>query len=303
MEETIPLDDLPIATNAVFDETEDESHEGEHLLTDTGLNDGGLTVTIVTDVVNGTLTLNADGSFVYHPIANYHGTDNFVYQVCDGDNDCDQASVNITVISVDDFPLAQDDAISVGEDSELFTLYVLADNGNGADDFGGDGPSIGSINLISTSTNGTTELNDGSTPNDPTDDYFIYTPNRNYFGPDAFEYEICDSDGDCDHAIVYIEVINDEVLFFPEVITPNNDGYNDYFVIEGLELFPDNLLIILNRWGNKVFEASPYQNDWNGINQSGLSPGGEELQEGTYYYILKTNNEREDIKGYIYIKR
>jgi uncharacterized repeat protein (TIGR01451 family)/gliding motility-associated-like protein len=302
-EEMIHVDDLPVANGDAFAVNEDETLEGDVLLNDTGLNDGGIQVTVNGDVVNGTLTLNTDGSFIYIPDANYHGTDSFDYLVCDGDFDCDQATVTITVISVDDFPLAQDDEISVGEDSEMFSLHVLEDNGSGPDDFGGDNPSVGTINLIGTTSNGTLEFNDSDTPADPTDDYFIYTPNKNFFGSDEFEYEICDSDGDCDQAIVYINVVNDEVLFFPEAITPNNDGYNDFFVIEGLELFPDNLLIILNRWGNKVYEANPYNNDWNGTNSLGLSPGGEELQEGTYFFILKTNNDQDDIKGYIYIKR
>jgi gliding motility-associated-like protein len=92
-------------------------------------------------------------------------------------------------------------------------------------------------------------------------------------------------------------------LFIPEVFTPNYDGLNDFFIIEGLEMYPENILVIFNRWGNKVFEESPYNNDWDGTNHFGISPGGDKLPEGTYFYILKTNNEKEDVKGYIYLKR
>ena len=40
---------------------------------------------------------------------------------------------------------------------------------------------------------------------------------------------------------------------------------NDYFVIEGLENYPDNHIVIFNRWGSQVFETSNYQNDWEGL--------------------------------------
>jgi gliding motility-associated-like protein/uncharacterized repeat protein (TIGR01451 family) len=72
------------------------------------------------------------------------------------------------------------------------------------------------------------------------------------------------------------EIIGDVVA--PNVITPNGDGKNDVFRIDGLELHPDNTLSIFNRWGNEVFRSKgPYKNDWNGNG----------LNEGTYYYLLK----------------
>lgn len=74
-------------------------------------------------------------------------------------------------------------------------------------------------------------------------------------------------------------------------ISPNNDGKNDFFVIPGLENYPNNRLTIYNRWGDIVFDQSPYENNFNGISQyNGL--WGEELQEDTYFYTLKLNNEK-----------
>mgnify|MGYP003574981760 CR=1 FL=1 len=64
----------------------------------------------------------------------------------------------------------------------------------------------------------------------------------------------------------------------PNVITPNGDGKNDVFKIDGIELYRENTLSIFNRWGNEVFRsAGGYRNNWDG---NGLS-------EGTYYYVLK----------------
>jgi gliding motility-associated-like protein len=68
---------------------------------------------------------------------------------------------------------------------------------------------------------------------------------------------------------------------FPNVITPNGDGINDIFEIENL---PENTeVIILNRWGNIVFSATNYQNNWDGKDTSGKN-----LVEGIYTYKFNT---------------
>lgn len=68
-------------------------------------------------------------------------------------------------------------------------------------------------------------------------------------------------------------------LQIPNVITPDGDGRNDTFKIPGLEAYPENNLIIHNRWGNEVWKSigNAYKNDWDGRGLNG----------GTYYYILK----------------
>lgn len=81
----------------------------------------------------------------------------------------------------------------------------------------------------------------------------------------------------------------------PNVITPNGDGKNDVFRIQGIERYPKNTLAIFNRWGNEVYRsATAYKNNWNG---NGLS-------EGTYYYVLKIiskENKEEAFTGWVTI--
>ncbi len=86
-----------------------------------------------------------------------------------------------------------------------------------------------------------------------------------------------------------------EEIIVNNVFTPNNDGLNDYFTIKNIELYPENELVILNRWGNEVYTKTSYDNTWN----------GSDLTEGTYFYILKVKicNEEEIFKGYITILR
>ena len=73
---------------------------------------------------------------------------------------------------------------------------------------------------------------------------------------------------------------------FPNTITPNGDGLNDEFRFDILSSspgkYPDNNMIIFNRWGDVVFQAAPYTNNWSGQNES-----GQDLPEGTYYYVLE----------------
>jgi len=85
-------------------------------------------------------------------------------------------------------------------------------------------------------------------------------------------------------------------LIVPNAFTPNGDGKNDTFTIPGLETYSDTELTIINRWGNTVYEKVNYQNDWT----------GENLVEGTYFYILRAKNKSgvwDVYKGYITLLR
>jgi gliding motility-associated-like protein len=70
---------------------------------------------------------------------------------------------------------------------------------------------------------------------------------------------------------------------FPNVITPNDDGMNDFFKIDNLA--ENTEIIILNRWGNIVFSSTNYQNNWDGKDTS-----GKELSDGVYTYKFKTQS-------------
>ena len=71
----------------------------------------------------------------------------------------------------------------------------------------------------------------------------------------------------------------------PNVITPNGDGYNDYLVFQGIENCTKSRLLVFNIRGGKVFEATNYQNNWDGGS----------CIEGSYYYILELVNKDKSI--------
>ncbi|GAB2988158.1 hypothetical protein GCM10027049_30780 [Mucilaginibacter puniceus] len=85
-------------------------------------------------------------------------------------------------------------------------------------------------------------------------------------------------------------------LNVPNIFTPNGDNVNDTFFIPGLETYSDNELVIINRWGNHVYEKKDYKNDW----------AGQGLVEGTYYYVLRVKNRAgvwDVYKGYLTLVR
>jgi len=109
-------------------------------------------------------------------------------------------------------------------------------------------------------------------------------------------------------AMVSLSVIDCDTLpmvdfFIPEGFSPNGDGINDLFVITGIEYYPENSIVIFNRWGNKIFEASPYQNTFDGYSTSSATIGAAELPVGTYFYVLDLGNGSDPIKGTVYLNK
>jgi gliding motility-associated-like protein/uncharacterized repeat protein (TIGR01451 family) len=85
-------------------------------------------------------------------------------------------------------------------------------------------------------------------------------------------------------------------MVITNVVTPNNDGRNDYFIVRGIDKYPNSSLFVFNRWGGVVYQSKNYENNWNA---TGLS-------EGTYYYRLELNNpsgETQVYKGWVMIIR
>ena len=137
-------------------------------------------------------------------------------------------------------------------------------------------------------------------------DLVTYTPTTDFNGTTSICIEVCDNGNPelCDTAIFNVNVTPEDDFFIPQGISPNGDDKNDKFVITGLDKYPKNKIFIFNRWGDKVFDAAPYNNDWNGVNKYGLKIGGEELPSGTYFYVIDLGVEgKEIIKGYIYLSR
>ena len=86
----------------------------------------------------------------------------------------------------------------------------------------------------------------------------------------------------CTSTVSDIYLIRPADISIPNVISPNGDGRNEAFVIENIEFF-GNELVILNRWGNEIYSAKNYRNTWK----------ADDHPDGTYYYILRLDDGRE----------
>jgi gliding motility-associated-like protein len=85
-------------------------------------------------------------------------------------------------------------------------------------------------------------------------------------------------------------------LFIAEAITPNGDGYNDEWVVGGLEYFPNSNVLVFNRWGQVLFESRGYTQRWDG------RLNGVELPVADYYYVIDLADGSAPITGTVTLK-
>ncbi|MGZ0186568.1 MAG: tandem-95 repeat protein, partial [Alphaproteobacteria bacterium] len=200
-----PVNDNPVAADDQFFVTEDGFLNGVNVLADNGFGfdsdaEGDLLTiagTPETDAQNGTVTLNRFGFATYKPNPDFNGVDSFTYTLLDGNGGTDTGLVTIQVTPQNDAPVAQPDAFSGDEDTNI-AGDVLADNGNGADsDIDGDALTI-STTPASDVSNGTLTLNENGT--------FVYTPDTDFNGTDSFIYTVLDGNNARSAATVTLTV-------------------------------------------------------------------------------------------------
>ncbi|NUM31773.1 MAG: PKD domain-containing protein, partial [Bacteroidetes bacterium] len=105
---------------------------------------------------------------------------------------------------------------------------------------------------------------------------------------------VTDKNGCIDYDTIKITVKAEFVLKVHNVVTPNNDGKNDTWIIDNIEAYPDAVVSIVNRYGMEVFNKKGYKNEWDGTYKA---PGGENLPDGAYYYIITMEGSDKIYKG------
>ncbi|MBL4753061.1 MAG: gliding motility-associated C-terminal domain-containing protein, partial [Flavobacteriales bacterium] len=142
---------------------------------------------------------------------------------------------------------------------------------------------------------------------------YVWSPSTNLTDPNTqsptacpgetsvFYVTVTDINGCSALDSVTITIIEDSpvasVLSIPNTFTPNGDGKNEMWVIRTIEQFPTNVVNVYNRWGDKVFSANPYLNEWDG------SSLGKQLPDATYYYIVDLGDGTPAFRGTITIIR
>jgi gliding motility-associated-like protein len=240
--------------------------------------------------IYGTLDWNSNGTYIYTPnpemdslSLNESVVDLFYETVVDGKGGSAISTLIITINGVS-IPLsaAVDDYLTIWID-EIVNIPVLDNDSTQMND--------STLIIIQNPIHGYTTINNDFT--------ITYSSESGYVGTDSFQYEVCDNYDFCDTATVFILIEN---LKFPELFSPNGDGVNDYYVIGGIEKYPNNRFLVFNRWGNKVYDKVGYLNNWDGWANVKFVIGSKELPVGVYYYILRYNDISKKV-GALFLER
>ncbi len=217
-------------------------------------------------------------------------TTQFRRTVYSGENNCCVSVSAPVTISVDIMP----QNISAGADMVLLP-YQFAAILEGS--FDGDGIPEWSYDFSS---------GDG-TPVFATPDEKVTEVRKLGFGDNIFVFTV--TNGKCVAPEVMVTLTVPK-LIIPQGVTPNNDGINDYFNIEGLE-FTLNELVIINTSGAVVYRANDYRSNEPVGAWTGLDLNGSEVPEGTYYYLLTIKGSQDpevpaftaNISGFLILRR
>ena len=216
----VTVNDAPVVTAPVQTTKEDTQLHANAYATDA--EGDSVTFAKYTDPAHGTVTVSADGSYDYMPAKDYNGEDSFIILADDKqeENHVGYATVYITVKPDNDPPTAQDDSITIDEDTPT-AVSVMA-NDKDEDVIYGDQISLLSVTAPA---HGTAVI-DG--------DAIRYTPAENYNGTDSFNYTISDRDGKTDTATVTITIrpVNDAPTGGDDTATVLEDHSVDISVTE-----------------------------------------------------------------------
>jgi gliding motility-associated-like protein len=114
-----------------------------------------------------------------------------------------------------------------------------------------------------------------------------------------YEVEVSDTGGCSTSEIFELDCYPLTPIVISQLVTPNQDGYNDTWFIENLWMYPDNQVQIFNRWGTEIFRDEHYQNDWAGTWGNGIG-SDRLLPAGTYYFLIDTKKKSQDMyRGFL----
>lgn len=232
--------------------------------------------------IPNTGTFNYTDSIIsYTPLSNFTGTFTVKYYI--KDNLDSISNTGNIIIMINEPPISSDICLlkTVVNQSLLINPFQNAINGTALINFNNiiisDIPKNGileSYNKISRSIK--------------------YIPNENFVGLDSIKFRLIDNDNfESEEIKICIEILNEIPVKTNGTISPNGDGINEHLTFEFIDDYPDNEVIIFDRYWNEVFRTKNYSstNFWDALN----------VATGTYYYIVNINvsESKKTLKGFI----
>ncbi len=247
---------------------------------------------------NGIITIEKDTTahcISFTPEIEYYGTFKALLEAWDGKEYNGRSSIEliIDILPVNNPPTAVTDSATVTEGDGLILNLTANDI-----DPENEGIILDSVFTITAQHGTVTVL---------TDSTISYVPEGDYRGMDEFAYAICDLGvpQECAQGTVVLDV-----AFLPripvvyEAFSPNGDGINDAWIIDGIEDYPNNTVMIFNQWNSRVFDARGYNNVsvvWKGEADGFLNKGS--ADDGTYYYVIDLGDGSKSLSGFVILKR
>ncbi len=270
-------------TTMIFEDTIQVNETDTFCFDETNYEGGIMSISNVCEEASGEMvqfTIDSTNNCLYYTGIEA-GIDTTCIEICDNLGTCDTTIVVIMVEEEPELilpPIAIDDVDTLTE-GEIKTINVLGNDTTNS--------TLITVTIIEDGMLGTATVNPDMT--------ITYTENAGICDTtDTFTYELCNPAG-CDTATVTLYIDCKAFIIF-NGFSPNGDGVNETFTIEGIEEFPNNELKIFNRWGNIVFEQKGYKGQWSGTWNNQLLP------DGTYFYILD-DGEGTQYSGFLQIQR
>jgi gliding motility-associated-like protein len=248
------------------------------------------------DNISGGGALSRSGAdtfcFDYIPSTDYNGTAYWEIEICDDRNPtlCGKLVIEISIAPVNDVPLANRDTLRVLRNQD-FSINIL-DNDI---DVEGDDILLSTTPVIGPGNGSLTMFQDGSVS---------YRSNPTFMGIDSLVYQISDTAEPNNFSQgVAVFIVEDLPFTVYEAVSPNGDGINDYWRIEGIDFYINNQVRIFDRFNNIVFETTSYDNServWTGQSNKGL--GGDKLADGTYFYVISLGQSGKTYSGFVVLK-
>lgn len=128
-----------------------------------------------------------------------------------------------------------------------------------------------------------------------------HTPGSSFpVGTTLVSYEFEGEDGNSSICEFNVIVTDQDAMFgVSKVVTPDGDGINDTWLISNIEKYRANTVLVVDRWGNKIFSATGYDNEnifWNATNKNGTV-----VPTGTYFYTIEVRHQNAVVqkKGFL----
>ncbi|MEP0940017.1 MAG: gliding motility-associated C-terminal domain-containing protein [Cyclobacteriaceae bacterium] len=289
------VNDAPVASPDMYEVLLGNSLSVNVLENDTDIDSENLLASVMTkSTAQFELEIESNGTLTFVSI-NQIGTLTEFYTVCDDGTpqQCVEGMISIEIIGgdFDDDGLSDEFELENG-DSDLDGILDYQDTDSDNDGIP-DKTEVGvdSDNPVDSDGDGTPDYLDDDSDADGLSDLIEGA-------------EDCDSDG-IPNYLDTRDLCNQIVA--DGGFSPNGDGVNDHWVLDGIEAFPENHVTIFNRWGSIVLEIKNYDNInnvWFGDNKN-----GKEVPDGTYFYVVTLKNTSGDkeipknINGFITISR